>query len=368
MDSMLYDEHSHDIFEKHDHFFQLDDRWEYVDNIEDADIVPILPAGKPKLDKCSLRLRDDQVLCMLMYYLIDDHHDISFFENVLEYAGHIAKNVLIVHKNSLFKNHVHDNIVHYDSMFSITKMCFTEYENYDFTDRIWNLYSHNDTYRLPDIKKNLTKKFMCPTYVYQPYTHARMIYRAKVREIIEPYKEYGYMSTDKVKLMPNSPVTDLMLNNMMNSTTIQWYPVSDELYNSSCISVVCETITGLCNEDKKYNKVQCVTEKTLEPLAKGNFILPFGYPGLIQDILAYGFKLPEWIDYSYDDLHDIDKRFNKFKTILDNLLGNISVDRLQKFCERDIDILEHNKRVFYSRPYDNLYDIILSKYKELLPR
>lgn len=368
MESMLYQECSHDIFEKHDHFFQLDDRWEYVDDIEQADIVPILPAGKPKLDRCTIKLRDDQMLCMLLYYVIDDHYDITYFENILEYASHIAKNVLIVHKNSNYRNHEHKNIVHYDAMFDIAKMCFTEYQKYDFNNRVWNLYSHEDTYRLQKIEKNIIKKFMFPTYVYPPYTHARMIYRKKVRDIIEPYKENGYVSTDKVKLMPNEPVSDLMLNNMLNSTTIQWYPVSDELYNSSCISIVCETITGKLNDDNKFNQVKCVTEKTLEPLAKGNFILPFGYPGLIQDILAYGFKLPDWIDYSYDDLQDVDKRFAKFETILNKLLANTSMYRLQKLCDRDMYILEHNKRVFYTRPYDNLYDRILSKYKELLPR
>jgi len=195
-----------------------------------------------------------------------------------------------------------------------------------------------------------------------------MHYRAKIREIVEPFKEEGYVSTDTVKLMPNEPVTELMLNNMLNSTTIQWYPISDELYNSSCISVVCETITGVCNEDKKYNTVRCVTEKTLEPLAKGNFILPFGYSGLIEDLLTYGFKLPDWIDYSYDNLLDADERLAQFQIILNKLLGNNSISDLQRLCDRDMDILEHNKRVFYTRHYDNLYDRILSKYKELMPR
>lgn len=367
MDTMLYDEYSHDIFKKHDHFFQIDDRWEYVDDIDQADIVPILPAGKPKLEKCTIKLRDDQVLCMLLYYVIDDHYDIDYLNDILEYAKHIAKNVLIVHKNSNYRNYDHKNIVHYDAMFDIAKMCFTEYEKYDLNDRVWNLYTHDKTYRLQNIEKKIIKKFMCPTYVYTPYTHARMIYRAKIREFVEPYKEQGYVSTDTDKLMPNEPVTDLMLNNMFNSTTIQWYPVSDELYNTSCISIVCETITGRRNEDTKYNTVRCVTEKTLEPLAKGNFILPFGYQGLIQDILDYGFRLPSWIDYNYDNWIDSDKRLNKFQITLDKLLKN-SIDRLQYLCDRDKDILEHNKRVFYTRPYDNLYDRILSKYEEILPR
>ena len=106
--------------------------------------------------------------------------------------------------------------------------------------------------------------------------------------------------------------------------------------------------------------VRSVTEKTFDPLIQGNFILPFGYPGLIKDILSYGFKLPNWIDYSYDSILDDDERFDAYMESLKKL-NDYSLQQLFDMATADISILEYNRSIFYSRPYS--YPLLADKIK-----
>jgi hypothetical protein len=103
-----------------------------------------------------------------------------------------------------------------------------------------------------------------------------------------------------------------------------------------------------------------VTEKSFDPLIQGNFVLPFGYPGLIKDILSYGFKLPNWIDYSYDSISDDNDRFYVYMESLKKL-NDLPFDHLFNMATNDKAILEHNRSIFYSRPYD--YPLLADKIK-----
>jgi len=113
----------------------------------------------------------------------------------------------------------------------------------------------------------------------------------------------------------------------------------------------------------KGRGVRSITEKTFDPLIQGNFILPFGYPGLIKDILSYGFKLPNWIDYSYDTVSDDDSRFDRYIESLKKL-NDYSLDELFNMAKNDLNILEHNRSIFYSRPYS--YPLLADKIKSCI--
>ena len=100
-----------------------------------------------------------------------------------------------------------------------------------------------------------------------------------------------------------------------------------------------------------------ITEKTWDPLIKGHFILPYRYSGLISDIREYGFILPDWIDYEYDQILDDTARWQMFAQSVDKLLSK-SITELQWLFDKHKPILEHNRDLFFMRPYDTLHDKI----------
>ena len=126
--------------------------------------------------------------------------------------------------------------------------------------------------------------------------------------------------------------------------------MANHYYNSSYISIYVETVTT-----GTYTKT--ITEKTWDPLIKGHFILPYGYSGLIKDIESYGFILPKWIDYSYDQELNDDRRWKKYEKSVENILSK-SLEQIDELYQKDKKILEHNRSVFFSRPYDSLYEKI----------
>jgi hypothetical protein len=360
---MLYDNNSEEIFKKHDLFYQLDKEWVFVNEIEEADIVPILPVGGPINKNLKIRLRDDQILLVCHWYIIDEHYDLDYYQRLINDKSHLAKNILVVQKNYDIVGQ--ENIIFYDSMFNLAKLCFTEFDKYDLYEREWHFYTSQETYKLNDIDKSPVRKFIYPSYVYEPYNHPRIKYRVLLRDVLKNRVPEGFVSSDTEKLLPNEPISHNMLD-ILNSNTPQWYPINDQIYNSSYVSIITESITGVNNIIRDFNQVRCVTEKTFEPLIKGNFILPFGYKGLIKDVLEYGFKLPDWIDYSYDSIDDADERFSKFVASIQNML-DYSVEQLHELYLKDKHILEHNRKIFVDRSYDNLYNKI-KEFKNKMPR
>lgn len=348
-----YDEGSQGRFKIHDFLFRIHAGFEYTDIFEEADIIPVLPPTEiANLRKSDIRLNDNQTLFVMHFYAVDDHMDLKYYKNLLAEFDHIAKNKILAHKNSFYKE-TNNNIFYYDSMFDSCKLYFTEFST-DLNDKVWALGTNSDTYSLSDIKKTPNKKFINASYIYSPYHHPRMKYRKLLKDELMFYKNYGFIGSEEGRLLPNNP-TQLMLEKI-EENHIMWYPIGNQYYQESYISVVVETIIGT-NGHRSFD-TKCVTEKTFEPLIKGNFVLPFGYSGLIQDILDYGFVLPEWIDYSYDDIIDTEKRFEKYLDTVGNVLM-LPLKALHNLYIKDKSLLEHNRQVFFDRPYDELHTKVM---------
>jgi hypothetical protein len=355
-----YDDSSLTRFKMHDMFFHLDSRWQIVDDIEEADIIPLLPpTDTQNLLNSKIRIRDDQYGWICHFYAIDDHMDNVYYQNLLKFYNHIGKNIVLAHKNLAQKDSIYDNIFYYDSMFDICKLYFTEYTE-ELNDKVWNRLSEPDFFNLPEICVNPTKKFIYAAYVYPPFHHPRMRYRSRLGEFLKSkYIDDGYVGEKGQRLLPNNIRDDSQCLKFINHGPIMWYPIADDYYHDTFISIIVETIMGLVSnsEDPKQIKtdVKCITEKVFEPLAKGNFILPFGYKGIVDDIRSYGFKLPDWIDYSYDDILDPDDRFESYLCSVDDILNMRMNKVLNRYYINDVEILEHNRQVFFDRPYDDLY-------------
>jgi len=340
--------------------FLLEDKWEFTSNFKKATLIPvILDANPDDLKDVLEQITPDQYILILGIYHIDDYMDKKFFKSTIEKFKKYTNNVLLVHKNLNLAYETDDNIIYYDCMFNRHKVYYTEYERVaKIPDALWTRYASKESFSIPVSKKmpyRFNKKFLSTNLVYKGLHNSRMRYRAALHDFLEYNKltEHGFISSPANRFYSNNP--SVMQIHDINYGGGFWYPVADSYYEQSFISVYVETLT------QSYHKVKCVTEKTFDPLIKGNFVWPFSYPGIIKDLKNfYNFKLPKEISYNYDDEIDNDIRFNKYVYGLKQLLNN-SLNDLNKIYIKNKSILDHNRLVFFNRPYDKLYSKVLNK-------
>jgi hypothetical protein len=349
----------------HENFLTFDIEtkdWLYTTDIHEADIVPIHGhnifgdhqiyhiANKIK----EINLRPEQKLLFMHIFHIDncftDRHYYLFARKIFQQE--LQNQFAIVHTNFGL-----DSEIQYDFLWNRQKIYFTDYNRIDLKDRTYTIGTDIKNFELGRIEKitdkktNSIRKFICPNRVYKAFDHIRLEYRRKLREFLTPYEDQGHLS---------DPVSGKILdaeNTFANQFLDQggWHPVANHYYQGTYFSIYCETITGNVHKDLNYKSL---TEKTYDPLIKGHFILPFGYQGMIDHIKSYGFKLPDWIDYSYDRIEDTDDRFDAFLESAKKLLS-LEIPELHKFYENDRHMLIHNRQMFWDRPYDSLHDKVV---------
>jgi hypothetical protein len=265
------------------------------------------------------------------------------------------KKLLFLDQNYRVKHLGLDDAITYDMLFRRHQVYHTEYEKYDLTNRVYTGWSSQKMYELAPINKNPSAKhFLAPMRTFDNLhdDKPRVVLRHRLRQLLDPSKGYISNLAKGEVLLPqeSAPIIMKTFNNEQccyGGGT--WWPAHNSYYNDSIVSVYVESIT--------YGKdYRCVTEKTFDPMIKGNFILPFGYQGLIQDICDYGFKLPDWIDYSYDELNDV-LRWEAYVDSVNKLLA-MDQKELYELYVRDINILLHNRNVFYTTPRTGLLSTI----------
>lgn len=338
------------------------DKFIHTPNLAEADIIAIHGHdcfGQHQVyDKVKkikeLNLRPEQKLLILHIFHLDhcfpDRRNFLFVRKILEQE--LPNQFAIVHTNSALNMEIQ-----YDFLFNRQKIFFTDYNLIDLRERLYVMGTDIKNFELLPIEKmsdnktNSIRKFLCPNRIYQIFDHPRLEYRNQLHTFLKKYPDQGHMSDFKNNITLES-------NNTMSDRFLEqggWYPVANHYYRGTYCSIYGETVTGKINSDFPYKSI---TEKTWDPLIKGHFILPFGYQGLIDHIKSYGFKMPEWIDYSYDYIEDNDQRFKAFLYSIEKLL-KFSINELHDLYLQDYDMLVHNRRLFWSRPYDSLYDKVV---------
>lgn len=336
--------------------------WIHTPNRHEADIIAIhghdIMGQHQIYDKVkdirALNLRPEQKLLIMHVFHIDhcfpDKKNYLFVRKVLEQE--IPNEFAIVHTNFALNMEIQ-----YDFLFNRQKIYFTDYNRINLSERLYVMGADIKNFELRPIKKqndnqtNSMKKFLCPNRIYQGFDHDRFKYRRQLFNFIKQYPNQGHYSdfSAGLKLDPE--------NTMVNNFLVNggWYPVANHYYQGTFFSLYCETIIGKANDDYPYRSI---TEKTWDPLIKGHFILPFGYQGIIDDIKSYGFKLPDWIDYSFDCIEDNDLRFEMYLESAKKLMS-IEINDLMKLYDRDRDILVYNRNLFWELPYDSLHDKVV---------
>lgn len=327
------------------------DRWEFTDTFSEADIVLYRYYPLPHL---PTQVLPHQIILGLALFHVDTEFGTRVWNfNVKTRFLGISDRCFVVHTNLKTLDPLNPG---YDMMFNRQKAYFTDYDLVaTVPNRVWTREATPEIYALNDLTKKVTdKKFLSPMRVY--HNDPRMIRRRRLYEILEG--KNGFLSNTEHTIMfeSNGMETASKDHHMYDTSDGVWYPIADTYYERSYVSIYVETVvTG--------TKISAVTEKTFDPLIKGNFILPFGHYNMVQFLKDhYGFRFPDWIDYSYDEIVDDDLRFAAYERSINQLLS-FSLAELHALWQKDFDIIEHNRNVFLTRPYDTLYDKVVAAIK-----
>jgi len=342
---------------------------EYTNEISEADLVVLIPNSTEAVitEQYDYLIKNgyhNQFVVILSLFHISEHQsrwgisgDETGSDNPYKsLANHFSEDkLLFVHHDSTKQSL--SNLIYYDMLWARTKLYFTEYKSCDMVNRVWTRDTTEKMFALSPIEKTTTPKhFLSPmrTYEHKPTANltARVLNREKLRKILDSSKGYISDHINGVFLKPQED-SDAIMNMLTDPDRWYgggtWYPVHNAYYNDSIVSIYVESITF-------GTQVASLTEKTFEPLIKGNFVLPYGYKGMINDIKSYGFVLPEWIDYSYDAYED-DTRWEKYvESVLSYL--NRPIEEVMELAANDDHILQHNRSVFYTRPRQSLPDLL----------
>lgn len=345
----------------HDLPFHIEmEKFMIVDNVRDADVIPcVVPQDSPGYrmeDKLNYLgpLYKEKLIAVMFHTHTSETTPESFSENELRKWIPYTQNVVLVDLNK--RNTLQ---IPYDFCWNRQKAYYVDYDKFDLTDRLWSGVSTKKMYQLDRIPKHTVqntkhlKKFLLLGRTDKNrHDHPRNIYRLKLKNSVTKIKDIIYSNWDDDNLnilWPEERLSDNMID--LKNSFSGWWPAANIYYNNSFISLYVETLLTT------NNKVcSVVTEKTFDPLIKGHFILPFGYQGLVEDIKDYGFRLPDWIDYSYDDIEDVEERFYKYLQCFSKLRA-LDIESLIDLHTKDREnILEYNRNLFFTKPYDSLYD------------
>lgn len=354
--------HLHDLdllVEKH--------KWTFTESLEDADIVPCSFYNfQYGLDDSLLQqLKPNQTLLIWYVETPGDHLTPEYLRKVIQSSALYGK-----HPRTIF---AHTNLIDADDplmipinvMFNRQKANMTDYDEEVCRFKTWTWDVPSYTYSLGPIEKKYSpenKSFLCPNRVpledADPLSFAGR--KISLHQHIRNLNVGVYLSDPRngYYLLPNNWENNPEIAHINTSDGGSWYPIGDKYYNTSYISVCIES---LIRDPNMFYP----SEKYFDPLIKGNFPLIYSGPYVIQRLQEiYGFKFPDWIDYSYDF---IEKESLRFPAFLDSVTkaSAIPLTELHRLYEKDKHILEHNRNVFYNRPYDSLFDKLKESIQKL---
>jgi hypothetical protein len=275
--------------------------------------------------------------------------------------------------NAWDPNYTSDKVIYNDFLFNRTK---AYYQNYAFSQstKLW-YYQDRSAYSIPTQDVNLkTKIFIGPnktwplelqSTIYQTdnYQERNIKYRPKIFQKLVELENLGHIGNSHVNkqyfliphfVYPNfCAVTELhlvsnrskLVDQSIKTSQLNYSPPHNAYYEDTFISVYGETI--------EYGTTIAPTEKTYDPLIKGHFILPFSCSEFIKFLKIKGFRFPEFIDYSYDEITNDEKRFECYSKEVDRLLA-MPLDTWQQHWVDYVEIRLHNQHIFETTPYDRV--------------
>lgn len=344
----------------HDFPFTIEkDRYIYTTSAKDADIIPVIVPNQSdrtfqtQLEYIGPCVKDKHIILMMHTHGSEITNQAQWNFNHKQYWSQHCKQVHIVDINMSNKEEIC-----YQYHFNLEKAYYLD--NFDFKNRLhigpWATKKMFALDNLLDLTRQQPpmefKKFVIMGRVRNDDKSVRNHYRKLLLELADDHDCYwsNWNPSSPNLLMPEDPV--YRSKQYFYDNFIGWHPIANRYFRSSFVSVFIETIV-----DSTREQTSILSEKIFDPLIKGHFILPFGFQGLIQEIIDFGFILPNWIDYGYDSIADTELRFKQFVRSFKSL-RTLDYGKLIELYQRDRYMLEHNRNIFHNKPYDSLYDKI----------
>jgi hypothetical protein len=225
-------------------------------------------------------------------------------------------------------------IVFYDFLFNRTKAYYSDF-NWNNETNLWYYYPSGYQIANQFTAETKNKIFVAPNNSRKGERKYRSLL---VNELIDNYSALGHIGDNSKNLILHTQLGSLHLGG--------YSPPHIDYYQNTFISVYGETI--------EHGSSIAVTEKTFDPLIKGHFILPFSNSGFITFLQNhYGFRLPKFIDYSYNNIANDNKRFISYIAELKRLM-NIDIDNWRKYWIENLDLIKYNQQLFYNKPYHKI--------------
>jgi hypothetical protein len=261
------------------------------------------------------------------------------------------------------------HLLQYDIMFNRTKAYFSQLpflNHFTNTEISW-LWAGNRCYDSEQWSRKSQYRSKIFIACNRDYNRVASI-RPKLTRLLETYHDKGYVSgntphdcsqksaslyshrddpTSNGALtfdVDTGSVIDRTGNfTMIGDRTLGYAPVHQNYYEDSFISIFGETL--------EWGNAVVVSEKTFTPLIQGHFILPFGARHTVATIEKLGFQLPDFIDYSYDQVASDNDRQRRYLEEVERLLG-FPNQWWESRRNENLDLLFYNKRLFWTKPLD----------------
>ena len=250
------------------------------------------------------------------------HYDHYYNKKYQKLVNITDKKIKCLTNNFKLKELINAEVIEFDYLFNRSKMIYTDQMQLSKKRSDLQYYEPFSTYELTYLSsQDINKHYLAL---------ARSLVGKRpdlIRYLVENFNDQGLIGCKG-------------LGRTVDDQLIRGYtPVSQKIYDQTICSIYIESTTE--------NTISFVTEKTFEPLLKGNFILPFSDIDFVNTLKTrYGFQLPTIINYDYGD------NFDKFLSEVHRFCS-LSINDLRDYYHNNIHILEENRQVFFDRPYDN---------------
>ena len=354
----IYKDPGSDLAQTHCWFYGYDPAWTVVTDFTQADIVPLIADVRLNHDLTwyQANYQPNQVLLIMDVTHASEEFGPRYIDHVVHELASITDKFIIVHTNANTQAMAGSDprMVYWDCMFNRQKLYFTYYSGVKgLGPQVWSENTHQGTFALSNELRYTTKKFLSPMRVYYEQDQGiRMSMRRRLRDHLAQYSDQGLISCPEQgqTFLPEA-CTGLSLSNILNNTAGTgglWEPIANCYYDVTAASIYVETIV-------QGQSMNIISEKTWDPLIKRHFILPFAYPGMLRQLQEdYGVRLPDFIDYSYDSIQDLEQRFAAYLNSVDQFLS-LSTAELAQHVHNHESLFEHNRSLFFTRDYDSLY-------------
>lgn len=355
---MLYYVNDRILARNHLFPFLMDSRWQPTENLQEADVLPLMcHTDSKEVDKQrqeliaqGLETFSGTSLIMSVYYADESKDSFDFVNTSLDVIySWLKETKLYVHTN---QGLIHDRALFWDILLSRCQAMFAHHR-WDLLGTHWLEHAESELFSLTEIPitKQLKKTFVIPNRIYPNNNSDRMYFRRKLDKLCRhrlDQKAYFTKENNDLPAESGNHITRRALNNRSSSI---WQPIANSLYNASLCSAYVETVSLGPN--------RVITEKTWDPLVKGHFILPFSYPQIQHDLAGFGIKFPDFIRYDYLEIDNALKRWDRFQQEILRL-GNIPLHELETEYEKNQSLLEQNRHKILTADVARLYDRVKS--------